>query len=164
MAEKLRVIFVSRRNSLRSILAEACLVHLDSRKFTVISCGQPGHVASRIHPAAVGALGSAGIALPASPPKSWERMRQGGAPVADFVITLDAEIASLTPRWPGQPDVAVWPFADIAAAGDDEEMAVAAIRMLYALRRRLELLVSLPLSGADRSAIRSDLRDLAHLR
>lgn len=43
-------------------------------------------------------------------------------------------------------------------------LAHAAIQMLYALRRRLELFVNLPLHGADRAAIRSDVRDLAHMR
>jgi arsenate reductase len=36
--------------------------------------------------------------------------------------------------------------------------------MLYSLRRRLELLVSLPMAGTDKSALHADVRDLAHLR
>ncbi|MDM0087895.1 MULTISPECIES: protein tyrosine phosphatase [unclassified Variovorax] len=162
MSERLRIVFISRRNSLRSVLAEACLSHLNPTKFVVSSGGQPGQVAAQFHPAAIGALNSAGIALPAGRPKAWDAVLRRGAPVADFVITLDAELPQSAPRWPGQPEVATWPFPDIAVGMDAEETAVAAIRMLYALRRRLELLSSLPLRGADRSAVRGDVRDLAH--
>ena len=107
---------------------------------------------------------SASIAPPPEAPRSWDSLVRGGVRRADFVILLEPRIADDLPRWPGQPEFATWPFPDIAATTDEEEMAVAAIRMLYALRRRLELLVSLPLHGADRSAVRSDVRDLAHLR
>ena len=81
----------------------------------------------------------------------------------EFMITLDEATQSVQPRWPGQPDSALRAFPDAAALGNPEEAAHAAIQMLYALRRRLELLISLPLHG-DPAAIRSDVRDLAHMR
>jgi plasmid stabilization system protein ParE len=58
----------------------------------------------------------------------------------------------------------VWPYPDLAAGKDADEAAHAAIQMLHSLRRRLELLVNLPLRGKDRAAVRSDIRDLAHMR
>lgn len=162
MSRPLRIAFISRRNSLRSVLAQACLGHLAAAKFTASSAGQPGLVAPHFHPAALGALRSAGIEAPAGPPRGWDSMLRPGAPAMDFLITLDEALAREAPRWPGQPELATWPFPDIAAGEDGEAMAVAAIRMLYSLRRRLELLASLPLAGADRSAVRADVRDLAH--
>ncbi|MDM0014786.1 protein tyrosine phosphatase [Variovorax sp. J22P168] len=158
--QKIGVLFVSRRNSLRSILAEACLNHVGSHRFRVFSCGQPGQIAGAIHPAALGALHSASIPLPVAPLRGWDAFTRSGAPRVDFVITLDETVALAEPRWPGQPDSAVWPFEDVAALDDPQAAAHAAIQVLYALRRRLELLVNLPMQGTDRSALRSDVRGL----
>ena len=164
MQERIDVLFVSRRNSLRSVLAEACLAHLGQKRFLAYSCGQPGQIARFAHPAAVSALNSAGIPLPRIAPRSWDELTRMGSPQADFVITLDPSVGPLEPRWPGQPDEAVWPYPDLAAGKDADETAHAAIQMLHSLRRRLELLINLPLRGKDRAAVRSDIRDLAHMR
>jgi len=51
----------------------------------------------------------------------------------------------------------------VAANDNAEQAAHAAIQTLYSLRRRLELLVNLPLHGPDRAAVRADVRDLARL-
>ena len=160
LMQKIGVVFVSRRSSLRSILAEACLSHLADKRFAAHACGQPGQVAREIHPAAIAALGSAGMALPQVPPLDWNAFVRLGAPRLDFVITLDESIESLQPRWPGQPDGATWPYPDVAAFDDPQDAVRAATQLLYSLRRRLELLVSLPLHGLDRAAVRSDIRDL----
>jgi len=164
MAQRFGVVFVSRRNSLRSILAQACLAHLGADRFSAFSCGQPGHISATIHPAAVGALRSASIPVPLVQPRGWDDLARASSPRADFIITLDEATQPVQPRWPGQPDAALWALPDAVALGNPEETARAAIQMLYALRRRLELLISLPLHGADRAAIRSDVRDLAHMQ
>lgn len=108
--QKIRVVFVSRRNSLRSILAAACLSHLGHQRFSVYSCGQPGQIARAVHPAALGALSSASIPLPRSDLRSWDKFTRSGVPWLDFVITLDSSTVLSQPRWPGQPDAAVWPY------------------------------------------------------
>ncbi|MDM0035761.1 protein tyrosine phosphatase [Variovorax sp. J22P271] len=166
MQKRTGVVFVSRRNTLRSILAEACLLHLDrERRFAAYSCGQPGQVGRMVHPAAASALASAAIALPPSPPRSWDDLVRLSSLRPDFVITLEPSVEGLEPRWPGQPATAEWAYPDIAAAeADARDTAHSAILMLYSLRRRLELLVSLPMAGTDRSALHADVRDLAHLR
>lgn len=140
-------------------------MHLAPNRFVALSCGQPGYVAQTVHPAAIGALNSASMAVPTGQPSGWDALLRsaGGAP-ADFVITLDRAVADALPRWPGQPELATWSLPDIVDETSGEELAVAAIRTLYSLRRRLELLASLPLAGADRGALRSDVRDLAHLQ
>jgi arsenate reductase (thioredoxin) len=164
MSERSVVIFVSQRNSLRSILAQACLAHLGADRFLALSCGRPGMLADAMHPAAIGALNSASMPAPNHRPRDWNDLSRPSAPRAEFVITLDEASSSFQPRWPGQPDAALWVFPDVVAVGDPEKVAHLAIQTLYALRRRLELFVSLPLHGTDRAAIRSDLRDLAHMR
>ncbi|MBB3180861.1 low molecular weight phosphatase family protein [Variovorax sp. Sphag1AA] len=158
------VIFVSRRNTLRSILAQACLTHLGSDRFAAYSCGHPAYFGDSIDPAAISALTTARMPVPSVTPRSWGELVRSGSPQANFVITLDAEMLSLQPNWPGQPDAALWDFPDVAAMSNPDDASRAALQMLYALRRRLELMISLPLHGADRDAIRSDVRDLAYMQ
>jgi arsenate reductase len=164
MQKRIDVIFVSRRNSLRSILAEACLAHLDPKRFAASSCGQPGQVDREFHPAAIGALMSASIPVPTHAPRSWDDVARSPGTPAEFVITLDAATESRQPSWPGQPDAALWAYPDVAGGDDAEKVEHDAIQLLFSLRRRLELLVSLPLQGVDRAAVRSDVRDLGYLR
>jgi len=164
MQKRIGVLFVSRRNSLRSVLAEACLTHIAEARFEARSCGQPLMIEKSIHPAALAALNSAGIAPPASSPRSWLEFSPSRGFQAEFVISLDAETLGLHPRWPGQPHTALWDYPDAAGAKDPAEAARLAVQVLYSLRRRLELLVSLPFAGADREAVRSDLRDLGHMQ
>lgn len=166
MQKRIGVVFVSRRNTLRSILAQACLMHLDrERRFAAYSCGQPGQLGIAVHPAAAKALDSAGIAIPPTPPRSWDDLVRLSSFRVDFVITLDPSVEALEPRWPGQPASAEWAYPDVAASqADPADAAHAATQLLHSLRRRLELLVSLPMVGADQSALRSDVRDLAHMR
>lgn len=163
-AEKPKVIFVSKRNSLRSCLAQACLEHLAGSRFTIQSCGWPGHLAEQFHPAALGALASASMKAPHGEPKGWDRLRERGAAPARFVITLDQDTRAVQPPWPGQPDTALWPLPDVAASTDAEQTAHGAIQLLYMLQRRLELFINLPLARADRDSIRLDVRDLGTMR
>lgn len=164
MQKRIGVIFVSRRNSLRSILAEACLTHLDPKRFSASSCGQPGQVAREFHPAAIVALKNASIPVPNRPPRGWDELARANAHAADFVITLDEATELRQPSWPGQPDAALWAYPDVLDGRDSDRIAHDAVQTLFSLRRRLELLVSLPMQGADRSAVRSDVRDLGYLR
>ena len=97
-------------------------------------------------------------------PTSWERLKERGAARAMFVITLDDEIVESQPAWPGQPDTALWSMPDVAALADPEKTASAAIQTLYALRRRLELFINLPLANGDRASLRADVRDLGTMR
>ena len=158
------VIFVSQRNSLRSIMAQACLAHLGADRFTVYSCGRPGLVSDAIHPAAASALCSANVPIPLVEPHGWDRLARASLHTADFIITLDEATQSAEPCWPGQPNSALWALPDVAALGDPDESARAATQVLYSLRRRLEFLNILLRRGADSAAIRSDVRDLAHMQ
>ena len=163
-SDKTRVVFVSKRNSLRSVLAQACLEHLAGSRFAVQSCGWPGHVAERFHPAALGALASASMKPPRGQPKSWNTLRESGAARARFLITLDEESSGALPAWPGQPDTALWLLPDIAASTDAETVAHGAIQLLYRLQRRLELFINLPMIAGDRDSLRLDVRDLGSMR
>lgn len=101
---------------------------------------------------------------PLGVPTSWDRLKERGAGRATFIITLDDETLGAQPAWPGQPDTALWAMPDIAALEDPEKTAYGAIQVLYALRRRLELFVNLPLARGDRASLRADVRDLGTMR
>lgn len=158
-----RIVFVSRRNSLRSVLAQACLMHIGSHLFHAESCGQPGYVSPVVHPAALAALESAHIPRPASRPRSWNDWLRAGSSPIDFLVTLDERTLADQPRWPGQPVSALWSFEDAAALDDPQRAIQATVQILFALQRRLDLLVNLSLHSTDAAAMRSDLRDLGHM-
>jgi protein-tyrosine-phosphatase len=156
------VLFVSQRNAARSLLAEACLNHLGNGRLKGFSCGVPGCVAASPEACAMAALAQAGLPTQGLRCKSWAEFTRSGVPRFGFVITLDACIDG--PSWPGQPETAQWTFPDRAAAAgsDTASLTQQYLQDLHLLRRRLELLASLPMRGADQTAVRGDLRDLAY--
>ncbi|WP_261802493.1 low molecular weight phosphatase family protein [Variovorax sp. PAMC28562] len=163
IADQMTVVFVSRRNSLRSVLAQACLEHLGQSRFVALSCGRPGYVAEEVHPAALGALAGASMQPPAMVPAAWTQLRSRDLAKASFIITLDAETHGHEPSWPGQPDSALWEMPDAAGQDDPEAAAYGAIQIIYALRRRIELFVNLPMAKGERASIRDDIRDMGRM-
>ena len=161
IANRLTVVFVSKRNSFRSVLAQACLEHLSKDRFTTLSCGCPWRIPNAIHPAALGALARARMRRPDMIPTAWTELKWVDLAKASFIITLDAQIHRLEPPWLGLPDSALWDMPDIAAQDDPDALAYGAIQVLYALRRRVELFVNLPLTTGYRANDRHDVRDLA---
>jgi arsenate reductase len=160
-----QVLFISRENACRSLLAEACLRHLGGKKFKVYSCGVPFSLSDHPNSWAVLALQTAGIPTQGLRCKSWAEFTKSGAPKMDFVITLDAETARDHPSWPGQPETALWEYPMIAEGKKyvTAAPAIAAMNTLHSLRRRIELLVSLHSRVSSKSELRHDLRDLAHM-
>jgi hypothetical protein len=66
--------------------------------------------------------------------------------------------------WPGQPETALWAVpALIQRKNNSTDVAIATLQTLHSLRRRIELLVSLHSKGKQRSDLRQNLRDMAHL-
>ena len=161
----INVLFVSLRNNSRSTLAQACLEHLGKERFRAFSCGAPGRTGSAPDTAASRALIKAAIPLSQTDCRDWTAFTQGRIIKMHFVINLAQELADSLPAWPGQPITATWPFADVVGSdGVPELVDQATWTTLLALRRRIELLTSLPMQGAEKSAIRDDIRDMAHMR
>ncbi|MBO9651420.1 MAG: protein tyrosine phosphatase [Variovorax sp.] len=123
----------------------------------------PHRIEREVHPAAAGALASASIPLRWQPRRNWNDLSSPGAPRAHLVITVDEDTLARQPRWPGQPNSALWALPDIAEIPDPEALAHASIQTLYVLRRRLELLVNLSLRNADKAAFQMDVRDMAFM-
>lgn len=146
-------------------MAEACLLQVGGGRLKGFSCGVPGSVSNKPDERAMAAMHQAGLHTRGLHCKSWTEFMRSGAPRLRFVISLDATVDS--PPWPGQPETATWTFADRAIVGEagtaDDVVTQLYLRDLYLLRRRLEILVNLPLHGVDQASLRGDLRDLAYL-
>jgi arsenate reductase (thioredoxin) len=86
-----------------------------------------------------------------------------GVVVMDLVITVcDNAAGEVCPFWPGQPATAHWGYADPSAIdGTDAQKLDAFRQTLYAINRRLELLVNLPAASVERLMLEKSARDLA---
>lgn len=161
MADKIyNVLFLCTGNSARSIIAEALLNQLGRGRFKAHSAGS--HPSGRVNPFSIEILGSAGLDTTGLRSKNWEEFAQPGAPRMDFVFTVcDAAAAEVCPIWPGQPMSAHWGVADPAAVeGTDEQKRAAFKEAATILRRRIELLINLPITTLDKLTIQSKLKEI----
>jgi protein-tyrosine-phosphatase len=159
----LNVLFLCTHNSARSILAEALLNHLGGGRFRAYSAGSSPREHQQPHPLGLQVLRKAGIATEGLYSKSWDAFAAPGAPHMDLIITVcDNAAGEACPFWPGHPATAHWGYADPSAGdGSDAEKLEAFRQTLHAIRRRIELLVSLPPDRLVRAALQSSARDLA---
>ena len=155
------VLFLCTGNSARSIMAEVMMNHIGRGRFRAFSAGS--HPNGKVNPAALEALGSAGLPTTGLRSKSWDEFARPGAPAFDFIITVcDNAANEVCPVWPGRPTTAHWGVPDPAAVeGSDEEKRSAFRGAMTALRRRIELLAGLPLDKLDRLSIQDNLRQIA---
>lgn len=156
--KRYNVLFLCTGNSARSIIAEVMANHLGRGRLRAFSAGS--HPNGVVNPCAVEALARAGMPTAGLRSKSWDEFAAAGAPAIDFVITVCDNAAKETcPIFPGKPAAAHWGVADPAAVQGGDEMKRKAFRDAMAtLRRRIELLVALPLDKLDAVAIRDNLR------
>ena len=158
------VLFVSKDNAVRSLLAEACLRHLGKSRLRAYSCGLPAFSNGQPTEWALLALKTTGIPTDGLHCKGWGKFTRNGAPKMDFVIALDEDTAYQHPIWPGQPQTAVWAYPPLLPGKNKgAEVGVATLQTLHSLRRRIELMMSLHARGAKGADLRHDLRDMAHL-
>jgi arsenate reductase len=154
------VLFLCTGNSARSIMAEVMLNHLGRGRFHAVSAGS--HPNGTVNPFAMDALQSSGMSTAGLRSKSWDEFARPGAPALDFIITVcDNAASEACPIWPGKPTTAHWGVADPAAVEGSDDRKKAAFRSaMNALRRRIELLVALPLDKLDRSSVQENLRQI----
>jgi arsenate reductase (thioredoxin) len=156
------VLFLCTGNSARSILAEALLNDsaIGQGRFRAFSAGS--HPKGAVHPMALETLRANHLPTDGYRSKSWEEFSGPGAPPLDFVITVcDQAAAESCPVWPGQPMTAHWGIADPAAVqGSDDDKRRAFREAITHLRRRIDLLVSLPFERLDRLSLQERLRDI----
>jgi arsenate reductase len=159
-ARAYNVLFICTGNSARSIIAEGLINAMAAGRFTGYSAGS--HPKGTVHPLALQALASAKVPIDGFRSKSWDEFAQAEAPKMDFVFTVcDQAAGEVCPVWPGQPITAHWGMPDPAAvAGDEQIKARAFVDTMVTLRRRLELLLALPVHALDAQAIRRQVRDI----
>lgn len=143
------VLFLCTGNSARSIMAEAMLNHLGRGRFQAYSAGS--HPTGRVNPLALEMLSAMGIQAADARSKAWDEFAAPGAPAIDFIFTVcDSAAAETCPVWPGKPITAHWGIPDPAAvAGSDEKKRAAFRAAAAALRRRIEIFLSLPMEKLD---------------
>jgi len=154
------VLFLCTGNSARSILAEALLGTIGREHFRAFSAGS--HPSGNVQPIAAELATSLGYPAASLRSKSWDEYAESGAPAIDIVITVCDDAASeICPIWPGHPATAHWGVADpVRAEGGEDGKRRAFLAAFATLRRRVELLVALPLDKLDRLAAQSHLREI----
>lgn len=159
----LNVLFLCSHNSARSILAEALLNHMGRGRFKAYSAGSSPRDDQAPNPFALQVLANAGINTAGLSSKSWEVFGRPDAPRMDLVITVcDNAAGEACPIWPGHPATAHWGYADPSAiSGSDAQKVEAFTQTMLLIRKRLEILVSLPPESLTRLRIQTTVRDLA---
>ncbi|NMM14378.1 MAG: arsenate reductase ArsC [Rhodoferax sp.] len=158
----LNVLFLCTHNSARSILAEAILNHIGHGRFKAYSAGSHPRDNQQPNPLGLQVLQNAGMATAGLRSKTWDEFATPQAPHMDLVITVcDNAAGEVCPYWPGQPATAHWGYPDPSAGHGTEAQKLEAFRLtLHALKRRLELLTSLPAAKLEKTLLQSSARDL----
>jgi arsenate reductase (thioredoxin) len=152
------VLFICTGNSARSIVAEGLLNDLGRGRFKAYSAGS--HPKGTVHPMALKTLATNRIPTDGYRSKSWEEFAGADAPQLHFVFTVcDQAAGEMCPVWPGQPMTAHWGMPDPAAVA--EPMQAQAFRETFIImKRRIELMLALPLVTLDRMAIQKEVTDI----
>jgi len=154
------VLFLCTGNSARSVMAEAILNVLGKGRFKAFSAGSSpsGHV----QPMAKELAEAIGYDTSEVRSKNWDEFAVEGAPEMDIVITVcDNAAGEACPVWLGHPALAHWGVSDpVTATGDEATRRHAYTAAFATLRRRVELLLSLPLESLDRLAAQTKLREI----
>lgn len=155
-----KVLFICTHNSARSIMAEGLMNSLGRGNFRAWSAGsQP---AGTVNPVALKTLASMHIPTEGYRSKDWDEFARPDAPELDFVFTVcDKAAGEVCPHWPGQPMTAHWGVSDPAAVqGTEVEKDKAFWDAAVILKRRIELMLSLPLASLDVMAIQREIRHI----
>jgi arsenate reductase (thioredoxin) len=155
------VLFISRRNSARSLMAEAVVNRHGQGRFRAFSAGVEPTKAS--NPLAMEALEHAGYPTKDLRPKHWIELTGPHAPVFDFVFTMsDTASSEAFPEWPGRPVSAHWRYTDpVKATGKEWERQRQFARTLSSVERQTRVFMQLSFAALDRIALHKSLGDLA---
>lgn len=155
-----KVLFVCTGNSARSILAEGLMNHLGQGRFKAFSAGS--HPAGEVNPLSLQTLTWLQLPIEGYRSKNWEEFARPDAPALDFVFTVcDKAAGEVCPVWPGQPVTAHWGLPDPAAVEGSEAQKQQAFQdTALALKRRIELMLSLPLTSLDKMSLQQAVRHI----
>ena len=151
-----RVLFLSQRNSARSVLAESIANSVGRGQLEAFSAGV--RPAARVDPIAAELLEHAGLAVPNHPPQHVRQFSAPDSPPLDFVFTLsDTAAGEAPPTWPGHPITAHWHCVDPEQFDDEGERRQALIRARTELERRLRVFTNLPVRSLDRMSLQAQV-------
>jgi len=148
------ILFLCTHNSARSVLGEALASTHPSGKFVGYSAGStPG---TSINPIARELALEMGYEESKLRSKSWDEYGLPEAPQMDFIITVcDNAAGEVCPVWPGKPATAHWGFPDPSQVkGNDLEKKAAFISVMNGLKKRIDLLASMPLDSLDSMSLK----------
>lgn len=154
------VLFVCTGNSARSVIAEGLMNHGARGRFRAYSAGS--HPTGVVNPFALGALAELHIPTDGFRSKSWDEFAKSDSPPLDFVFTVcDSAAGESCPFWPGQPMTAHWGVPDPAAfVGSDEDKKTQFRATAVTLKRRIDLMLSLPMASLDSMALQRELKGI----
>jgi protein-tyrosine-phosphatase len=154
------ILFLSNRNTARSILAEAVTNRLGRQRFKGFSAGIVP--AKEIDPLILDILRVAQYPTEGLRPKHWEEFAKADAPALDFVFTLCDPIGGEPPPyWPGRPITADWRYPDPESLhGERWERRKGLAEMLAGLERQIRVFMYLPFKSLDEISLRAQLDQL----
>lgn len=148
------ILFLCTHNSARSVLGEALASTHQSGLFVGYSAGStPG---TAVNPFARELALEMGYDENKLRSKSWDEYGLPDAPKMDFIVTVcDNAAGEVCPVWPGNPATAHWGFPDPSQVqGSDEEKRKAFKDVMIGLKKRIELLASMPLEKLDSMSLK----------
>jgi arsenate reductase len=154
------VLFLSNRNTARSIFAEAVMNRVGRENFTGFSAGM--RPADHLDPLVCDILRVAQYPTDGLYPKHWREFVTADAPPLDFVFMLcDPTTGEPLPRWPGRPVTGDWRYPDPEnLSGEPWERRRELAAMLAGLERQLTAFMQLPFRSLDEISLRERLREL----
>lgn len=154
------VLFISRRNSARSLIAEAVVNRHGKGRFRAFSAGvEPTH---EVDKATIELLEKCGYVTTGLRPKHWSEFTHTDAPQFDFVFTLsDTASKDKFPEWPGKPASSHWRYPDpLKSIGDEWRQKREFARTLSALERQMRVFMQLPVERLDTIALQRRLNEI----
>ena len=154
------VLFICTGNSARSIMAEGLMNVLGRGHFVANSAGS--HPTGAVNSFALEALAGLHVPTDGFRSKSWDEFARPDSPPLDFVFTVcDKAAGEMCPVWPGQPMTAHWGVPDPAAVEDSDDVKRKAFKdAVIILKRRIELMLSLPLTSLDSMSLQRELKNI----
>ncbi len=153
--KRYNILFLCTHNSARSVLGEALASTHPSKKFVGYSAGStPG---GKVNPFAAQIAKELGYPESQLRSKSWDEFSLPDAPKMDFIVTVcDNAAGEVCPFWPGNPITAHWGFPDPSQVqGTDMEKRAAFNEVLNGLKKRLDILASMPLEKLDSMSLKN---------
>ena len=160
----LRVLFLSRRNTARSLMAEAIMNQTGRGRFIAESAGveTPDPSQKGLDPVTQEVLESARFSIAGLRTKTLKELLAAEPDHFDFIFTLsDTARNEPSPEWPGHPISAHWSCEDpVTAEYEDLGANVIYGRVLAGLERRINAFMQLPFASLDRASLQHHVNQI----